>query len=303
MSVYPSFACVLDDQPLFTCPERAMRGLATGTAGDAVPAPGLTVTHTDDLGLPAECSRGPLACIATGDGMSMPMWLGPEGVHAVQTLLRCGSTAGLPERWQQLLVAAGLAVEPSEVTGSAEIAATNGSPSPCTTFTPIAGILHPFHLGALRLHLRRLLRRGGLVDGDNQTPLRWTRHNDPVTCWIHRYLVARVSQAAGTLVKPTYTYTIVYHDGAELPAHVDREQCEYTLSLCVDSLPEPPDAVPWPLILETEAARVSVYQGIGDSLLFRGRYIRHSRPQLAAGLVVTNILFHFVDDEFCGSLD
>jgi hypothetical protein len=116
-------------------------------------------------------------------------------------------------------------------------------------------------------------------------------------------LTRRVSQVAGTPVKPSYTYTNVYHDGADLPAHTDREQCEYTLLLCVDCLPEPPNAVPWPLILETEGARVSVYQGVGDSLLFRGVHIRHSRPRLAAGLVVTTMLFHFVDHEYRGSLD
>jgi hypothetical protein len=304
MSVYPSFACVLDDQPLFTSLGRPMRGPQASTAGDAVPAPGLIITHTNELGLPAECSRGPIACTDTGDGTSMPMWLGPEGVQAVQTLLRCGSTAALPARWRQLLVSAGLAVDPSDVDPSD--GATNGSGGArelCTTFTPVAMMLHPFHLGALRLHVRRLLRLGVLQDGDGQTPLRWVQYNDPVTCWIHGYLAAGASQAAGTRVKPSYTYTIVYHDGADLPAHIDREQCEYTLSMCVDCLPEPPSAVPWPLILETEAARVSVYQRIGDSLLFRGRHIRHSRPRLAAGLVVASILFHFVDDEYGGSLD
>jgi hypothetical protein len=288
-----------------------MPGLQASTAGDAVPAPGLIVTHTDELGLPAECSRGPIACTAIGEGASMPMWLGPEGLHAVQTLLRCGSTSALSARWRQLLVSAGLAVESShEATPCwppASAVAADGSEGPCTTFTPVAGMLHPFHLDALRLHIRRLLRLGLLLDGDLQTPLRRVQYNDPVTCWIHGYLAQRASQAAGTRVKPTYTYTIVYHDGADLPAHIDREQCEYTLSLCVDCLPEPPStvgwAVPWPLVLETEAARVSVYQRIGDSLLFRGRHIRHSRPPLAAGLVVASILFHFVDDEYRGSLD
>ena len=304
---YPSFACVLDDQPLFTCPSRVMRRIGASTASDAVPAPGLIVTHTDELGLPAQCSRGPIACTHTSEGTSMPFWLGPEGLSAVQTLLRCGSTAQLPARWRQLLVSAGLAVDPSDTAAPcwppASTVAANKSDGKCTTFAPVAMMLHPYHLGAVRLHVRRLLRLGALTNGDLQTPLRWVRYNDPVACWIHGYLTRRVSQVAGTPVKPSYTYTNVYHDGADLPAHTDREQCEYTLLLCVDCLPEPPNAVPWPLILETEGARVSVYQGVGDSLLFRGVHIRHSRPRLAAGLVVTTMLFHFVDHEYRGSLD
>ena len=304
-ATYPSFACVLDDQPLFTAPSRLIRRLPASTVADAVPAPGLILTHTDDLGLPAVCSRGSVAVIDTGGGTSIPFWLGPEGLPAVQTLLRSGSTALLPARWRHLLVTAGLAVDPADnATPCWPLGVAMAEPQgKCTTFTPVAMLLHPYHLGALRLHVRRLLRLGLMQDGDGQSPLRRVRYHDPVARWIHGYLTQRVSQAAGTPVKPSYTYTNVWHNGADLPPHTDRQQCEYTLLLGVDCLPEPPNAIPWPLILETEAARVSAYQGVGDAVLFRGHKIRHSRPPLAPGLVVTTMLFHFVDDEFCGSLD
>ena len=52
-------------------------------------------------------------------------------------------------------------------------------------------------------------------------------------------------------------WTGVAHNGADFPPHLDREQCEYTLMLGADCLPEPPNAIPRPPILETEAARVA----------------------------------------------
>ena len=300
-ATYPSFACVLDDQPLFTAPSRLIRRLPASTVADAVPAPGLILTHTDDLGLPAVCSRGSVAVIDTGGGTSIPFWLGPEGLPAVQTLLRSGSTALLPARWRHLLVTAGLAVDPSETTTPCwppTVTATEAH-GKCPSFTPVRMALHPYHLGALRLHVRRLLRVGVMrerQDGDGQTPTRWIQHNDPVARWIQGHLTRRVSHVAGTPVTPSYTHTVVYHDGADLPAHVDQER-EYTLLLCVDCLPEPPNAVPWPLILETGAVRVSAYLGVGDALLFRGNQI-HGRPRLSAGLAVTNMAFHFVENEY-----
>jgi len=36
-------------------------------------------------------------------------------------------------------------------------------------------------------------------------------------------------------------------------------------------------------------------QGIGDALLFRGRYLSHWRDQLPEGYTSSSILFHFVD--------
>lgn len=305
-TTYPAFRCVLDDQPLYTCPSRMLRRLGVSAARVAVPAPGLIVTHTSELNLPPSCGPGPIVCTHTSGGTSIPFWLGPEGLDAVRTLLRCRSTAHLPARWRQLLVSAGLAVDPFDTAAPCwpppPTVAGHQSAGELAPFTPLAMVLHPYHLGALRLHFRRLRRLGAMRNGDGQTPLRWVQHNDPVASWIHGYLVQRISQVVRTLLKPSYTYTAVYHDSADLPAHTDREQCEYTLSMCVDCLPEPPSAVRWPLILETRNTRVSVYQRIGDSLLFRGRHVRHSRPRLPAGLVATNVLFHFVDYEYRGSL-
>ena len=55
----------------------------------------------------------------------------------------------------------------------------------------------------------------------------------------------RTSYLAGERVKPTYAFVSAYRGVAELGAHTDCEQCEYTLSGSVDETS--PDGAPWPL--------------------------------------------------------
>jgi hypothetical protein len=293
-----AYACVLDEQPLYTCPRPLLDPAPSGTA-DVLPAAGLTISDTRELGLGEAFRAGPVAC--TADPAALPFWLGPTGLAAVRALL--DGAAALPERWRTLLVAAGLAVpsgepRPSWLTPSIHPIAVR-HPDACAV---LRNLIHPFHLGALRLHVRRLLRSGMMRHGDPQSPLRWVRHAEPVAAWVHAHLAGRVSEAAGEALRPSYVYTATYHDQAELPMHIDREQCRYTVSLCVDCLPELPGEIPWPLVLQPAGARIEVYQQLGDGLLFGGQQIAHGRPRMPAGLVFTTMLFHFVAADFAGSL-
>lgn len=297
----PRYACILDEQPGWACPSPFRLAMAAGVA-QIEPAPGLALGDARDLDLDWVLRPGPIAMI--DDDTTLPFWLGTEGRAAVETLLGPSRGATLPGRWRDVLVAAGLAVRPGQPKAEAVVrwaADSTGSPLP-GALTALPGLVHPFHLGALRLHTRRLSRTGSMMDGDGQTPLRWVQHNEPVASWVHRRLTRRVAEVVGEPVKPSYVYTATYHDGADLPMHRDREQCRFTISLSVDCLPEPSGAVPWPLLLEPPGARVRVYQQMGDGLLYRGVDTAHGRPPMPAGLVVTAMFFHFVGVDFTGSL-
>jgi negative regulator of replication initiation len=169
-------------------------------------------------------------------------------------------------------------------------------------FVPVSGLLHPFHIGTLRRYYRRLLRTGAFHLGDQQSPLRFVKHNEEVARFFHCQLASVVSQLTGRLVKPSYVYFASYTGGAELPEHVDRPQCEYTLSLCVDFAPEPASDTPWPLRLTLPGESLFVYQRLGDALLYRGRQIPHSRDELASNCSSTSLFFHYVDADFVGPL-
>ncbi|MGD0183385.1 MAG: hypothetical protein ABSC15_26545, partial [Terriglobales bacterium] len=93
-----------------------------------------------------------------------------------------------------------------------------------------------------------------------------------------------------------------YQPGADLERHTDRAQCDFSVTLCLDYSPEPRNATPWPIHLYKKSGKVTVFQAIGDALLYRGCQIPHSRDTLPEGQTSTSIFFHYVREDFTGSL-
>jgi len=87
-----------------------------------------------------------------------------------------------------------------------------------------------------------------------------------------------------------------------LEPHPDREQCEFSVTLCLDFSPEPELATPWPIRLDTPKGAVTVYQAIGDGLAYRGTRLPHYRGVLGEGQTSTSIFFHYVAAGFDGPL-
>jgi hypothetical protein len=104
-------------------------------------------------------------------------------------------------------------------------------------------------------------------------------------------------------VKPSYVYLASYLEGAELKKHTDREQCEFSVTLCLDFSPEPDLATSWPICLDTPLGSITIYQALGDGLVYRGTKVPHYRSVLAPGYTSTSIFFHYVPKDFSGSLD
>jgi hypothetical protein len=165
------------------------------------------------------------------------------------------------------------------------------------------GLLHPYHLGALRRYFRERIRRGHFPLGDGQSARRYAKHNDPVAQFFHAELTDVVSRVTGVAVKPSYVYFASYEEGADLFFHVDREQCEFSLTMCIDASPEPARESAWPIHLATEGGIVSIAQSIGDALLYRGRTIPHYRGALPRGHTYSALFFHYVPKAYLGPLD
>ena len=107
----------------------------------------------------------------------------------------------------------------------------------------------------------------------------------------------------GEPVKPSYVYLASYLSGAELKKHMDRQQCEFSVTLCLDFSPEPQLATSWPIRLDTPEGGATVYQALGDGLVYRGTKVPHYRHALGEGYTSTSIFFHYVGSDFSGSLD
>jgi len=170
-------------------------------------------------------------------------------------------------------------------------------------YVVLENLIHPFHIGALRRYYRHRVRRGFYSLGDEQVSRRFAAHNEDVARFMHRQLTYAISDISRAALKPSYAYFVSYMNGAELEKHVDRKQCEYSITTCIDASPEPEDESPWPIELEVEQGTAKVYQSIGDALLYRGCSVAHWRERLPRGLTSTSLLLHYVDESFAGNLD
>ncbi len=245
-----------------------------------------------------------------GHGACLPYLLDREGVLAVEQ-----AAAGQPpphplsqlRRWQ--LVTPGVLTLPGrddEERGCWERAAERAREEfEQRGIAPIPSVIEPFHLGRIRRYYRTLVRcsgRNGVHLGDKQTDGRYVAYNEPVARFFQHQLVEAVSQVVGHPVKPSFCFSACYVQGPGLPLHVDRLQCQFTLSVLVDMWPEPLTTSKWPLVLVPPSGRLAVYQALGDGVLFTGREIPHGRPAMRRKWFSTSLLFHYVDLDFDGPL-
>jgi hypothetical protein len=155
---------------------------------------------------------------------------------------------------------------------------------------------------ALSAYYRQVIASGDWPLGDAQVQQRHGWHNERVAQFVHYQLTAIVSRVAGRSLKPTYSFASAYRGGAKLDAHMDREQCDYTLSLLVDEK-IPVNGANWPLWFQTPDGQQDVHMAVGDGVLFRGCELAHWRKAASTKHEQINLLFHFVPAEWAGVMD
>jgi hypothetical protein len=237
---------------------------------------------------------------------ALPFWLGPKYKAIIESLRRREPVSpALGEGATSVLAAAGIlkparqedvrSRQQNRIAQSAKLFREKG-------YAPLPDLIHPFHVAALRRYYRYSIRRGEIQLGDGQSPRRYIAYNDPVARFFHHQIAATLSAVAGETAKPSYVYLASYLSGAELKKHTDREQCEFSITLCLDFAPEPALQTSWPIKLDTSTGTVTVYQALGDGLAYRGTRLPHYRAPLPEGRMSTSIFFHYVAEDFKGSL-
>ena len=311
------FHCRLDDLPAHLVPHG--RGWRNSPADREEllflnPHFGITTGCEIPWSLPGGTPAGfalPATVAWVGDataGDLKPFWLGQE-LESMLAGRRSGDPApsALTPEMRGMLACAEVLVPMNYP--AVRVAQREGMLSDCARifansgYAPVAGLIHPFHIAALRRYYRRLIRKGKMPLGDFQSANRYVLHNESVARFFHQQITPVLARIIGCPVKPSYVYFAAYLPGAELRKHQDREQCEFSITLCLDYSPEPRLATPWPLHLETGSKRVTVFQAIGDGLLYRGRELCHYRDPLPANCTSTSMFFHYVAEDFAGPLD
>jgi hypothetical protein len=309
------YHCLLDEQPHYLVPAWLME--------DQEPPVGLIVNPNcwlswhGPLGADKSvriafaehfCPSDCIVWVASGaNGTVWPFWLGPE-YYSYLSDLAPGYPApvDLPDDVFWVLRKANILVDAShDKQERLEWLRTVRELTPLFQrgFLTLSGLIHPFHIGALRRYYRYHTRVGSFAFGDSQVSRRYAAHNETVARFFHHQLAGVISDLADNVLKPSYAYFAAYQSDAELPWHVDREQCEYSISICIDASPEPEDQNPWPIDLHTPDGLLRIWQRIGDGLLYRGRYIPHSRQRLPDGYASSSMVFHYVDEAHDDTLD
>jgi hypothetical protein len=314
------FYCLLDELPLHLIPQRALhllrhqenRNLALYLNPNCILCTAGQVP--DELAsqgalLSGFALQGTMAWVRSrATGNLLPFWLGPQ-LEGVLQALRPNEPlpSSVPEGTRIRLLAADILLSQDR----AELCERQREESVdkasllfrAKGYAPLPNLIHPFHIAALRRYYRYLIRTGAIRLGDGQSPRRYVAYNDPVARFFHQDIAGTLSAVAGESLKPSYVYMASYLSGAELKKHTDREQCEFSVTLCLDFSPEPALATPWPIRLDTPNGSVTVYQALGDGLAYRGTRLPHYRGPLGERQTSTSIFFHYVGRDFAGSLD
>ncbi len=314
LSPFQRYFCLLDEQPYYLVPPRLMAPESVDSLivnprcwfswrGAVPPKLATSVRAAADF-LQADCM---VWVPDSQTGAVWPYWVGYDFIEYVDTLVpgfAVPANLPLPLRW--VLAKAEILVPPDRPERKrwqwdyeSRFLQQQFRGGFAALFHPIP----PFHVGALRRYYRQNIRSGALTLGDDQVERRYVSHNEQVARFLNLQLVNTISTVVNRRVKASYAYVAAYQGGAVLERHTDREQCEYTVSICVDASPAPMGRCQWPINLDTMGGTLRVFQQIGEGLLFRGRKIAHHRDRLVAGSSVTSVLLHYVDSQFAGALD
>jgi hypothetical protein len=313
---YPSdiYHCLLDEQPYYLVPNRLY---ASDETGPLIVNPSCWFSWHGPM--PAHITERvqdaagffPSECILWVDDPATravwPYWVGHEYINYLAHMVPGQPlTFEPPAHVVWVLTRAKILVTPNYAAMQRKAwldRVWSGATDFQRGYTVMQEVIPPFHLGALRRYYRARLRSGAFQLGDNQVAQRHAAHNEPVARYVQAQLAHMVSDIARVRIKPSYAYLAAYQGGAVLERHTDREQCEYSITLCIDATPEPEVQSPWPIMLDTRDGALRIWQYLGDGLLYRGRYLPHYREQLPEGYTSTSLLLHYVDQDFAGSLN
>ena len=287
---------VLDHQPDLLAPRAALQRVRSRIGPVAFP-----LMVAPDLRIVADGESWSVQVDDPGRRVSRRFALTPASLGLMRQLVPGAAAPPLDPFITTVLVDAGVLL-PSQADDTDALAAARDSYA-ADGFGVVGDCIHPYEVATIRRYLRRGIRTDEIGFGDPQVPKRYRAHNDPVLR-AHQYrLSGLVAAVVGRPVKPSYAYLSAYTEGSVLHRHVDRPQCEYSLTVLVDYTPEPTLESSWPIRLGLPGREVLVYQSLGDALVYAGRRLEHFREALPAGHISTSLLLHYVDADFAEPLD
>jgi len=112
---------------------------------------------------------------------------------------------------------------------------------------------------------------------DSQVPESFSRHRHPKYKYAHSQIRIKLQKILGENLYNTYCYDRFYFEGQDLKRHVDREQCEISLTFQISSNSKNN----WPIsFIDYKGIEHSVSINDGQAILYKGHEILHWRDPL-----------------------
>jgi len=321
VSTRPWFSCDLEDLPREFLPRGERRAPRATAPDDLVVNPTLQLFGRD--GFP-ESMRGRLhpknrfnpdrswLWVDTGELSGPSIYSYSTAVADVVDGLNPGEPppSSLDPEFRQNLFEAGVIVSSSAMARRREARhAQTAAAGPLLRqrgFLVLPQLVPPMQLAAVRRYYRELIAEGFLPEGDNKDrPNRDYSGRDPIAHFYHQQLADLTAGIAGEPLQPSFCYFASYRAGSVLPAHLDRPQCEYAISIQLDFSPDPETVSPWALYAEPldGSPAEPIELPLGGALLYFGCRVRHYREVLTQGDYSRHWFVFYVPLTFTEALD
>lgn len=139
---------------------------------------------------------------------------------------------------------------------------------------------------------------------DMEGIVRTSVNNLPLMRLIHQSTENLIEYIVDEPIKTSYSFMSQYEEGSNLPAHTDRSQCVYNISLMLGSQPSGISLSGWPIFIKVGDKVNTITLECGDGVLYSGTKDLHWRDTMPTELkTVLGVFFHYVRKDFTGSLD
>lgn len=140
-------------------------------------------------------------------------------------------------------------------------------------------------------HVIDLYRNTKLSEDKEQVLGSYVCRDDMVFDTLLSKLTPLISKVTNKELWPTYSFVRFYRKGDILEYHMDRESCEYSISLTLGYSGEKT----WPLYLKTKNnKKVKIKLDVGEALIYKGREMPHWRKKLKGDHHV-QVFLHYID--------
>jgi LPS sulfotransferase NodH len=237
-------------------------------------------------------------------GSLTPWWLPPVWAGDVMGL-RPGQRLPFPvsHPLHAPLVRAGLVVDRTALGRSGQWSARLAAPRADFAARGAASLpplLPDAMRSALAAYYADLIEAGGWSLGDEQVSRRHGWHDETMARFVHHQLIGVIGDVTGMALLPSYCYVSAYRAQAQLAPHVDREQCEVTVSMLLRRSGDSTGR--WPLVVETPDGPAEFETQPGHGVVFLGCQFPHYRQGSAAEREETVLLLHYVSTGFSRTL-